>query len=215
MDFATFFKLLATSLATFFAMCNPIANTPIFVSMTADDDAATRKAVARRATLSAFIIVVAVAVTGKLFGQLFGLTMPAFRIAAGFIVFMIGYHMVSGQSHGAQSVKDGEIKSTLAQELDKAVSPLGIPILAGGGTISTAIVFSASDGVEGILATIFGFGVIILITYFTFLSGDTIQKKVGQSVMNAMSRIMGLVLTTIGVGMILEGVTGAFSKFVH
>jgi len=215
MDFATFFKLLATSLATFFAMCNPIANTPIFVSMTADDDAATRKAVARRATLSAFIIVVAVAVTGKLFGQLFGLTMPAFRIAAGFIVFMIGYHMVSGQSHGAQSVKDGEIKSTLAQELDKAVSPLGIPILAGGGTISTAIVFSASDGVEGILATIFGFGVIILITYFTFLSGDTIQKKVGQSVMNAMSRIMGLVLTTIGVGMILEGITGAFSKLVH
>ena len=201
-------------MATFFALCNPIANTPIFMSMTAGDDKATRRAVTRRATIVAFAIIVVMALTGKLLFELFGITLPAFRVAAGYIVFMIGYHMVSGQSHGAEKASDSDVKHTLEQELDKAVSPLGIPILAGGGGISAAIVFSASDGLEGIVATIFGFGVIMVISYFMFISGDVIEKKIGHSGMNAVSRIMGLVLTAIGVQILMEGLTGALNAYI-
>lgn len=214
MDTTQFLSMLVTSIATFFAMCNPIANTPIFISMTTGDDAATKKAVARRATIVAFAIVVVMAIFGKLIGELFGITLPAFKLAAGYIVFMIGYHMVSGQSHGAQKASDSDIKNTLEQELDKAVSPLGIPILAGGGTISTAIVFSSDAGFEGILATIIGFGIIIIMTYVFFLSGDAIEKKVGQSGMNAMTRIMGLILVTIGVQIFLGGLSGVLNVYL-
>jgi len=214
MNMTAFGGLLLTSVATFFAMCNPIASTPVFISMTTGDDDATRKAVARRATMVAFAIVVIVAVAGKLIGELFGISLPAFRIASGYIVFMIGYQMVSGKSHGAQTASDSDIKHTLEHELDKAVSPLGIPLLAGGGTISAAIVFSATDGIEGAVATIVGFGIIITITYFMFLSGDAIENKMGQSGMNAITRIMGLILTSIGVGILLDGVAGALNIYI-
>jgi multiple antibiotic resistance protein len=214
MNPSTFAGLLVTALAAFFAMCNPFANTPIFVSMTAGDDAPTKKAVARRAAITAFIIVTVMAVAGKLIGLLFGLTLPAFQLAAGFLVFMIGYQMVSGQTHGAEAASDSDIQRSLEQELDKAVSPLGIPILAGGGTISATIVLSASSGFEGIIATILGFTIIIVINYFMFLSGDAIERKLGHSGINAISRIMGLVLATIGVGVFLDGLAGALNAFL-
>jgi multiple antibiotic resistance protein len=214
MDTTALIPLLVSSLATFFAMCNPIANTPIFIGMTAGDDAATKKAVARRAVIVAFAIAVVMAAFGKLIGELFGIALPAFKIGAGFLVFMIGYHMVSGESHGSQKASDSDIKNTLEQELNKAVSPLGIPILAGGGVISSAVVFSATNGFEGLIAVIVGFGIIMIVTYFFFLSGDAVEKKLGQSGINALTRVMGLILLTIGVQIFLGGVSGALNVYL-
>lgn len=214
MDVVAFLSILATSVATFFAMCNPIANTPIFMGLTAGDDKETKKAVARRATLAAFIIVVVMAAAGKLIFALFGITLPAFELAAGFIVFVIGYHMVSGESHGAQTASDSDVESTLEQQLDMAVSPLGTPILAGGGTISAAVVFSMTDGFEGFVAVVLGFGIIIVWCYFFFLSGDAIEKKIGQSGLNVLTRIMGLILASIGVQIFLGGLSGALDAYI-
>ena len=214
MDTTALIPLLVNALATFFAMCNPIANTPIFISMTAEDDAATKKKVALRAVIVAFIIIVVTAAAGKLMGELFGVTLSAFKIGAGYLVFFIGYRMVSGQGHGAQKASDSDIKHTLENELDKAVSPLAIPILAGGGVRSSAVVFAATDGVEGVIAVIVGFGLIMVMTYFFFLSGDAIEKKIGQSGINALTRIMGLILLTIGVQILLGGISGALNDYL-
>lgn len=214
MDSSTLISLTVSSIATFFAMCNPFANTPIFMSMTTGDDAATKKAVARRATLFAFAIAVVMAAAGKLIGELFGITLPAFKLGAGILVFMIGYHMVTGKSHGAQSASESEVKHTKEEELNKAISPLGTPILAGGGTISAAITFSATDGFEGLIAVILGFGVIMIMTYYFFLSGDTIEKKLGKSGIVALTKIMGLILLTIGVQIFLGGLSGALDAYI-
>ncbi|MFN2190580.1 MAG: MarC family protein [Candidatus Promineifilaceae bacterium] len=214
MDTSALLPLLVSSIATFFAMCNPFANTPIFMGMTAGDDAATKKAVARKATLFAFFLAVVMAAAGKLIGELFGITLPAFKLGAGILVFMIGYHMVTGKAHGAQSSSEGDIKHTLEEELDKAVSPLGTPILAGGGTISAAITFSATDGFEGLVSVIVGFGLIMLMTYFFFLSGDAIEKRLGQSGITALTKIMGLILLTIGVQIFLGGMDGVLNEYL-
>lgn len=214
MDTTALIPLLVSSIATFFAMCNPFANTPIFMGITTGDDAATKRAVARRATLFAFALVVVMAAAGKLIGELFGITLPAFKLGAGILVFMIGYHMVTGKAHGAQSSSGSDVKRTLEEELDKAVSPLGTPILAGGGAISTAITFSATDGFEGLVAVIVGFGVIMLMTYFFFLSGDAIEKRLGQSGITALTKIMGLILLTIGVQIFLGGLDGVLNEYL-
>jgi multiple antibiotic resistance protein len=214
MDTSALLPLLVSSIATFFAMCNPFANTPIFMGMTAGDDAATKKAVARKATLFAFFLAVVMAAAGKLIGELFGITLPAFKLGAGILVFMIGYHMVTGKAHGAQSSSEGDVKRTLEEELDKAVSPLGTPILAGGGTISAAITFSATDGFEGLVSVIVGFGLIMLMTYFFFLSGDAIEKRLGQSGITALTKIMGLILLTIGVQIFLGGMDGVLNEYL-
>lgn len=216
MDTTTLASILVTSIATFFAMCNPFANAPIFIGMTAGDDAATRKAVARRAVIFAFILAVVMAAAGKLIGELFGITLPAFKLGAGYLVFFIGYHMVTGSpaSHGAQKASEGDLESTLQQKLDMAISPLGIPILAGGGVISTAITFSATDGFEGLVAVIVGFGIIMIITYYFFISGDAIEKRLGKSGITALTKIMGLILLTIGVQIFLGGLSGALDVYL-
>jgi multiple antibiotic resistance protein len=206
--------LLVSSLATFFAMCNPFANTPIFMGMTAGDDAATKKAVARRATLFAFALTVVMAAAGKLIGELFGITLPAFKIGAGILVFMIGYHMVTGKAHAAQAAVEGEVLRSLDEELNNAISPLGTPILAGGGTISAAISFAATDGFEGLISVVVGFGIIMIMTYLFFLSGDTIEKKLGASGITALTKIMGLILLTIGVQIFLGGMDGVLNEYL-
>ena len=214
MDSTTLMSLLVSSIATFFAMCNPFANTPIFMSMTAGDDVGTKKAVARRATIFAFAIAVVMAAAGKLISELFGITLPAFKIGAGILVFVIGYHMVMGEPHGAQSASEEEVEKSKDKELEKAISPLGTPILAGGGAISAAITFSATDGFEGLVAVIVGFGVIMVITYLFFLSGDTIEKKLGTAGLLVMTKIMGLILLTIGVQIFMGGLDGAFNAYL-
>jgi multiple antibiotic resistance protein len=214
MDTSQFFALLASSIASFFAICNPIANTPIFISMTEGDDAATKKKVARRSVMFAFAIVVVTALLGKMIGELFGITLPALKLAAGIIVFMIGYRMLSGEPHRAQKASDSDIKNSLQRELGKAVSPLAIPILAGGGTISTAAVVASDDGIEGILACIIGFGIIAIVTYFCFASGDSIERRLGQSGMSAVTRIMGLILATMGVQIFLGGLSDILNAYL-
>jgi multiple antibiotic resistance protein len=214
MDVSALLPLVVTSIATFFAMCNPFANTPIFMSMTAGDDAATKKAVARRATIFAFAIAVIMSAGGKLIGELFGITLPAFKIGAGILVFVIGYHMVMGKESGANSASKEEVQKSRDAELEKAISPLGTPILAGGGTIATAISFSATDGFEGLVATVIGFGLIMIMTYFFFLSGDAIEKKIGAAGLVALTKIMGLILLAIGVQIFLGGLDGVLNAYI-
>ena len=83
----------------FFAIMNPIANTPVFLGLTAGDDAGTRRKVAARALIASFIIIVVFCAAGKLIFDLFGITLPAFRITGGVLVAIVGFHMLQGGEH--------------------------------------------------------------------------------------------------------------------
>jgi multiple antibiotic resistance protein len=118
-----------------------------------------------------------------------------------------------GKPH-AQSADEKEVEHNREQRLEQAISPLGTPILAGGGTISAAIALSATDGFEGLVAVIVGFGVIMIMSYFFFLSGDAIEKKIGKSGLVALTKIMGLILLTIGVQIFLGGLDGVLNEYL-
>lgn len=120
----------------FFAIMNPLANTPVFLGLTEDDDADTRRAVARRALMLAFLIVSAFALAGTVIFDLFGITLPAFRITGGILVFGIGSKMLQGETSRAHRVEGAVDRET---QLSVAVSPLAVPLLAGPGTIATAM----------------------------------------------------------------------------
>ena len=122
--------------------------------------------------------------------------------------------MVTGKAHGAQSSSKEDVEATLEEKLDKAISPLGTPILAGGGTISAAITFSATDGFEGLVSVVVGFGVIMLMTYAFFLQGDAIENRLGKSGITALTKIMGLILLTIGVQIFLGGLDGVLNEYL-
>ena len=189
----------------FFAIMNPIANTPIFLSVTAGDDAGVRRAVARRAVLLAFGIVVVFCIAGHEIFKLFGIGMPAFTITGGLIVLLIGFNMVQGRSSAVQDSHSAEGSKDLDGEMDKATSPLAMPLLAGPGTIATAISFAAG-GLTRLITTVVIFLVLCVMTYFFFVNGGRLVKYLGRQGMGVITRLMGLILAAIGVQMIISAV---------
>ena len=197
----------------FFAIMNPIANTPVFLSLTSEDDSQTRKAVAAKGLLQAFVIIAIFSAGGQLIFELFGITLPAFRITGGILVFQIGLHMLQGkQSKVHQPGEDAAQKSRAAQ-LSVAVSPLAVPILAGPGTIATAMSFVGDRGFMHLAITIGAFGLTCLVSYAFFVSGDKLIKYIGENAINVVTRMMGLILAVIGMQMLIQGIHGAVQAY--
>lgn len=194
----------------FFAIMNPVANVPIFLGLTDGDDGQTAASVALRSLLLAFVIVTVFAVAGKIIFQLFGLTLPAFRITGGLIVFVIGYHMLKGNPSSLHHPDEKDKKASRKAELSVAVSPLAMPILAGPGTIATAMSFSAGGGLVNVMVTIVAFAVLCVITYVFFVFGEKFVTYIGSSALGAITRMMGLILAVIGTQMVIAGAQGAF-----
>ncbi|NII12189.1 MarC family protein [Oleiagrimonas sp. C23AA] len=201
----------ATVFMGFFAIMNPIANVPIFLGLTDGDDAATTRAVALRALLIAFVIVAVFALAGKLIFELFGLSLPALRITGGLLVFRIGFQMLGGQSSQAHHPTPAETAGAREAQLSVAVSPLAMPILAGPGTIATAMSFAARGGIGDTLITIGAFAVLCVLTFVLFISGARMVAFIGRSALGVITRMMGLILAVIGTQMVIEGIKGALT----
>jgi multiple antibiotic resistance protein len=190
----------------FFAIMNPIANTPIFLGVTEGDDAAVRRAVAGRALLVTFLIILVFTVSGRLIFEMFGIGLPAFRITGGLLVLHIGFQMLQGEPSGVHHPGESKAPADLQGELDKAVSPLAMPLLAGPGTIATAINFSSGRGVDEAITTLSTFLVLCVITYLFFVYGERLVRYLGQRGMGIVTRLMGLILAVIGTQMVVAGV---------
>ena len=193
------------ALAGYFAIMNPISNTATFIGVTAGDDRSTKKTIAAKSLLLAFVIIVVVSVAGSLIFKMFGITLASLRITGGIVVFAIGYTMLQGSGASAQSPADEDVESSREAKLSVAVSPLAVPMLAGPGTIATAMSFG-SGGWLHIAISLAAFAVICLVTYLCFIWSDKLVAYLGQNGLNVMTRLMGLIVASIGVGMFLAGI---------
>ena len=188
----------AITFMAFFAIMNPIANLPVFISLTNDFSATTIKRIALRSLLIATIIVALFAWGGQAILNVFGINLAALRIVGGLLVGMIGYHMLQGNSSKLQH----NVSTTQPQPdigMNIAVSPLAMPILAGPGTIATTMNLAVSIN-----------PLVAVITYFLFIEGELVVAKLGSNLMNVITQMMGLILATIGVHMAVVGLQAAF-----
>lgn len=198
----------------FFAMLNPIGNIPVFLGMVQDFDQKTQNRVARRATLTAFIIITLFSVFGHIIFRVFGITVPAFQIAGGIIVFIIGFQMLNSRENPihSQTAEEKEQMQQIAH--DMAISPLGIPLLAGPGTITTAMNFvGVEKSVTNVIMVVLIFGLMCLITYLLFVFSRMIATKVNPAMLKVVSRIMGLILSVIAVQMLINGIEATINIF--
>ncbi|RLD53134.1 MAG: MarC family protein [Bacteroidetes bacterium] len=189
----------------FFAIMNPIANIPVFLGLVGDQDKESKKRIAKSATITAFIIVAISVVLGKYIFDLFGMTIPAFKITGGILIFHVGFEMLMSKKRSIHSQDNKDPDNSVA------ISPLAIPILAGPGTIITGM-NNVTDGSYihiGIVIAIFAF--MILLTYLAFNLSDIIVKKLGKNIILVIGKIMGLILAIMGAGMVIEGVKIAFN----
>lgn len=202
---------LPTVFLGFFAMLNPVGNTPVFLSMVGEADKKIIKKVALRSVITAFIIIAIFSLFGHLIFKMFGITLPAFQIAGGIIVFFIGYDLLQGKVAGAHQPR---AELSLQSYEDLAVSPLGIPLLSGPGTISTAMNFvGEADSFLYTVLIVLIFAVVCGITYLLFILSKRIADKLSPSLIKVISRIMGLILTVIAVQMFINGIFKVIKEF--
>ncbi len=184
---------------------NPIANTPIFLGLVEDASEQERKQIAKTSTLTAFIIVTAFTLLGKYIFQLFGITIPAFKITGGILIFYVGFEMLMSKKSKIHSTDNAEDQKGVA------ISPLAIPILAGPGTIVTAMNYTTNATLTHIAIVIAMFAVMLLLTYLAFRGSEYIVRKVGENLISVIGKLMGLILAIIGAGMVSEGIKMTFN----
>jgi multiple antibiotic resistance protein len=199
----------ATIFMGFFAIMNPIANTPVFLALTEGDDAATKKRVARSSLLLALVLVALFSLTGNLIFDLFGITLHAFRITGGVLVFYIGAHMLHGEPSPVHNPSTEDNRKSREAALGVAVTPLAVPILAGPGTLATAMSYTAAGTAMDTLVTILCFAGLCVVSYGLFIFGEHFIHYIGESAVKVITRMMGLILAVIGVQMLIQGVQGA------
>ncbi|MCW9094756.1 MAG: MarC family protein, partial [Ignavibacteriaceae bacterium] len=149
---------------------------------------------------TAFLIVLCFVILGKYIFQLFGITIPAFKITGGILLFYVGFEMLESKTSRIHHQQDIEPDDGVA------VSPLAIPILAGPGTIVTAMNYITSGTLVQLAIVIVIFAVMILLTYLAFSLSELIVKKIGNHLILVIGKIMGLILAIMGTGMAIDGI---------
>lgn len=202
------FALITKLTISLFALMNPLGNIPIFISLTRGLDEEDKRKTAKKAVIVSFIILTAFLLLGKLIFSTFGITIHAFRVAGGILIFVIAYGMLHQSPSSVQRPHKDEKKAATEQD-DISITPLALPIIAGPGTIATVMSHS-SQSILGLLSILISFTVILIVTFILFYYSTPIITKLGKNGLNVISRLMGLILLVIAIQMIAEGLYGLF-----
>lgn len=197
----------AVSFMAFFAILNPLGNMPVFISLTTADDPKVSRSIAKEALFISTIIVVLFALVGKYIFYFFGIDLSALRIIGGIVIAIIGYDMLKGKSSSLQHNVDPK-NPQIDEQMSVAITPLAMPVLAGPGTIATAMNFADKHNP---IIVIIAFAILAFLTYFFFVYGELIIKKLGQNLLTVITRLMGLILAVIGTDMVIAGLKAAFT----
>lgn len=187
----------------FFAIMNPISNLPAYMALVADDSQKISRKIAFRSLLIAFVIITVFIFSGDFIFKVFGITIVSFRIAGGILVAVIGYHMINGNH--SPSYKGMEQQAVNSDPMSIAISPLAMPLFAGPGTITTALSL-ANGGLRNQLITVVAFALLCVITYLLLRSAKQIAGLLGKNLMKIITKMMGLLLFSIGIQMIIISV---------
>lgn len=200
------FSLLAVS--SIFFLVDPFAAIPSFLAITENADAARRKRMARKGALTAFIVLTSFAVAGQLIFKMFGITLPAFEIAGGMILLLIGLDMLEARRSPTQETT-GDTEEAAAKE-DAGIVPLGIPMLAGPGAISSVMVLvgqvpSVWNWEMG--AVLGSIAITALVSYWVLAGAGRVRGVLGETGIRILVRIMGLLLVALAMQYFVNGLT--------
>jgi len=190
------------SFTSFFSLINPLGTMPVFMSMTADLTTEERTRTARKASVVAFFTIIAFALTGQVLFNFFGISVHSLRIVGGVIFFIMGMDMLKARL-GQVKIKDDEVKKYIT---DISITPLAIPMICGPGAITNAILLMEDAETVALKAVLLGsITLIILLTFVTLYSASRLIKMLGETGINVMMRIMGLIVMVIAVEFFFSG----------
>jgi multiple antibiotic resistance protein len=203
---SSYVTFLLVAVSSIFFLVDPFAAIGTFLAITAKVEAPRRKLMARKASITCFIVLTSFALIGKFIFRMFGITLPAFEIAGGLILLLIGLDMLQAKRSATQE-SSGEAEEASVKD-DAGIVPLGIPMLAGPGAISSVMVLVGQAVKLWEVATIIGsIAFTAYVSYWVLSSADRVRKVMGETGIRILVRIMGLLLVALAVQFFVNGLT--------
>jgi len=186
------------------AIVNPFGNISFFTSLTQGFSLEEKKQVISKAIVAATLTLIVFGLLGSYIFKLFSITIPAFRIAGGLLLFRVAFSMLYGSTPGTKSTSE-EKQESLERSM-VGVIPMAIPMLAGPGAISTVMLYVSEGNLKELMIVFASIFVTMFITYVLLRNADKIFSKIGRVGSLAISRIMGLILAAVAVQFLINGI---------
>jgi multiple antibiotic resistance protein len=196
------FSLLA--LSSIFFLVDPFAALPTFLAITEGSDPARRRQIARKGALTALIVLSSFAFAGEEIFRLFGITLPAFELAGGIVLLLIGLDMLQAKRSPTQETA-GETQAA-AQKEDAGIVPLGVPMLAGPGAITSVMVLVGQAQTHWQMAAILiSIAITALACYLVLGHSNIVARALGDTGIRILVRVMGLLLVALAAQYFVNG----------
>jgi multiple antibiotic resistance protein len=201
------FRFAATAFATAFTIIDPVGMIPLALAVTAGASARTRAAIVDRAVIIAAAIILVMALVGRPLLEYLGITLPAFTIAGGILLFLIAIDMLFARRPGTKQT-DAEEKEA-AQIENPAVFPLAVPMIAGPGTIATVLLLlNLTHYKSERLAIVFvAFVAALIVTWICMRSATLVLGLIGKTGVHVVTRLLGIILAALAVQFVINGIT--------
>ena len=210
-------SLFLSAFVTFFVVIDPPGCAPIFASLTRGASAAHRRAMAVRSTMVAGAILLLFALVGEPFLKALAISLDAFRIAGGIMLFLIALEMVfekrtqKREGRVEQVAKKAEAKARPIEAEDISVFPMGIPMIAGPGSIATAMLVTSRHHGLVPMATVLGAMLaVLLLTMVALLAAGGIMRALGEKLEAMITRVLGVILAALAVQFVIDGLKASF-----
>jgi multiple antibiotic resistance protein len=201
-EYTTFFIL---AFSTLFTLVNPIGLTAVYLSIVEHFEMEDRNRIALRGTITAFVILIMFSLIGDIIFSFYQITVSAFKIAGGILFFRTGIQMLEARvSRSRSTPKEKEEAET---KEDIAYTPIGMPLIAGPGAITSIMILSSETPKWELRLVLFVvIALVLLLTYIIFQGADYLTQRFGTTGLRIIQRIMGLILMVIAVQFIIDGI---------
>lgn len=201
---------LLNAFVVLFVVVDPIGVTPIFATLTRSLDLRTQRKAALRGTLLATAILLIFFLIGDELLTRLGISLPAFRIAGGVLLFLVAVDMVFARQSGLRSTTIREQKEA-ERKPDVSVFPLAFPLIAGPGALTTVLLMSSgSQGMAVFLAMVGVILAVLALTLLALLSAPLIMRVLGETGANVLDRLFGLILAALAAQFVIDGIRASF-----
>lgn len=195
---------LITAFVTLFVIVDPIGLLPLFVALTQGATRSQRNAIALRACAVAAVILTVFALSGEAVLGFVGISMPAFRVAGGILLFVTAFDMLFERRTKRREDQAGEAEED--DHNDPSVFPLAIPLIAGPGSIASVILLAGQQpGVLGLVMVLGVMAAVLALVLVLFLLGGQFERLLGRTGINVVTRLLGMLLAALSVQFVLDG----------
>jgi multiple antibiotic resistance protein len=203
-------ELFTSAFVTFFVVIDPPGCAPIFASLTAGTDAKHRRAMALRSVAIASGILLFFALFGEDLLRALGVSLAAFRVAGGIMLFLIALEMVFEKRQARREKRADEVAAAPEIE-DISVFPMAIPMIAGPGSIASIMLLMArSEGLEQSLVVLGALAAILVLTLLALLAAGPLMRFLGHRVEAMITRILGVILAALAAQFVIDGINVSF-----